>query len=194
MERPSLPDRPTGRPRVLVSACLLGRTVRYDGGHKLRVGLVAALEGAVEIVETCPEFEAGLGVPRPPMRVERKGAELRLVRPGTGEDVTERMEVFVRERVRTLRRARIDGVVLKSRSPSCALLTAPVIDAKGAVVGRTDGWFARALRAALGPVPCADEEELLEPRALERFLAAVRRRHALRRAFESATAGAPESG
>ena len=37
------------RPRIAVSACLLGRKVRYDGDHKRQDWLAAALEEVAEI-------------------------------------------------------------------------------------------------------------------------------------------------
>ncbi|MFH1810952.1 MAG: DUF523 domain-containing protein, partial [Pseudomonadota bacterium] len=51
------------RPRVLVSACLLGVPCRYDGAHKRYDGIEEALEGC-EVVLVCPEEAGGLGTPR----------------------------------------------------------------------------------------------------------------------------------
>ena len=48
--------------RVGVSACLLGRNVRYDGGHKLDRWITGELGRFVTFVPVCPEVEAGLGV------------------------------------------------------------------------------------------------------------------------------------
>ena len=55
--------------RVGVSACLLGQEVRYDGGHKRDRFLTDVLGSYVEWVPVCPEMEAGLGVPRPTVRL-----------------------------------------------------------------------------------------------------------------------------
>src|SRR3954466_16182711 len=59
------------RPRVGVSACLLGQRVRYDAGHKRDTFLTDVLGRHVEWVEVCPEVEAGFGTPRGPMRLGR---------------------------------------------------------------------------------------------------------------------------
>ncbi|MCB1020630.1 MAG: DUF523 domain-containing protein, partial [Acidobacteria bacterium] len=66
------------RPRVGVSACLLGEPVRYDGGHK-RQPWSEALGGAVEWVRVCPEVELGLGVPRETIQLEARGDDVALV-------------------------------------------------------------------------------------------------------------------
>jgi len=52
------------RPRVGVSACLLGEPVRYDAGHKRNAFLTEVLGRHVEWVEICPEVEAGFGAAR----------------------------------------------------------------------------------------------------------------------------------
>ena len=58
--------------RIGVSACLLGRTVRHDGGHKRDRFLTDVLGPHVEWVPVCPELELGLGVPRPTLRLETR--------------------------------------------------------------------------------------------------------------------------
>ena len=50
--------------RILVSACLLGEKVRYDGGHKRDLFLIETLGPHVEWVQVCPEVDCGLPVPR----------------------------------------------------------------------------------------------------------------------------------
>ncbi|MGZ8460996.1 MAG: 2-thiouracil desulfurase family protein, partial [Candidatus Deferrimicrobiaceae bacterium] len=50
--------------RILVSACLLGEKVRYDGGHKRDLFLIEMLGPFVEWVRVCPEVDCGLPVPR----------------------------------------------------------------------------------------------------------------------------------
>ena len=43
--------------RIGVSSCLLGREVRYDGGHKRDAFLVETFGQYVEWVPVCPEVE-----------------------------------------------------------------------------------------------------------------------------------------
>src|SRR5579871_5345167 len=52
--------------RVLVSACLLGHPVRYDGRDaKLDSDIIDKWVEEGRVVSTCPEVRAELGVPRP---------------------------------------------------------------------------------------------------------------------------------
>jgi uncharacterized protein YbbK (DUF523 family) len=48
--------------RIGISSCLLGRKVRYDGGHKRDAFLVDTFGRHVEWVPVCPEVEMGMGI------------------------------------------------------------------------------------------------------------------------------------
>ena len=54
--------------KILVSACLLGRNCKYNGGSNLDPRVVEFLRGK-EIIEICPEELAGLGIPRVPIEI-----------------------------------------------------------------------------------------------------------------------------
>ncbi|OLP58711.1 purine-nucleoside phosphorylase [Xaviernesmea oryzae] len=61
----------TGKAKILVSACLLGHAVRYDGTAKpLLHPLLARWQAEGRLVTLCPEVSAGLPVPRPPAEIE----------------------------------------------------------------------------------------------------------------------------
>lgn len=113
--------------RVLVSACLLGRRCRYDGGENRDVPLERELEEeGLEAVAFCPEEHGGLGTPRPAAWIEAEGAGAVLegrsrVVTGSGSDVT---EGFVRGAEGALELCGIQGIrkaYLKERSPSCGV-------------------------------------------------------------------------
>uniref|UniRef100_UPI001C5E654D DUF523 domain-containing protein n=1 Tax=Nonomuraea rhizosphaerae TaxID=2665663 RepID=UPI001C5E654D len=58
--------------RILVSACLMGRRVRYDGGAKASADAqLAAWRAEGRLVPFCPEVEGGLPIPRPAAEIER---------------------------------------------------------------------------------------------------------------------------
>lgn len=82
--------------RILVSACLMGRKVRYDGAAKTSGdALLAAWWREGRLVPFCPEVEGGLPVPRPAAEIEGgAGGEAVLsgaarVLTAGGADVTE---------------------------------------------------------------------------------------------------------
>src|SRR3954469_1881768 len=144
-----MPDAALPRLRLGISSCLLGAEVRYNGGHKRDSFLVDTLGRWVEWVPVCPEVEVGLGTPRPPIRLERHredhGEEIRLVMPGTGEDLTARMRAWAARRAVELAALDLDGYVLKKDSPSCGLERVKVYGTGG--IPRKDGrgLFAAAL-------------------------------------------------
>jgi uncharacterized protein YbbK (DUF523 family) len=112
-------------PKVLVSACLLGRACRFDGKDKRAAALVEALARAgVEAVPFCPEEEGGLGTPRPPAVIEGGDGEAVLegaarVVTSEGRDVTEAFLAGARLALETARRHGCEVAYLKERSPSC---------------------------------------------------------------------------
>jgi uncharacterized protein YbbK (DUF523 family) len=152
------------KPRVGISACLLGEAVRYDGGHKLDKPLLDALGPLVEWVPVCPEVESGMPVPRPTLDVRRDapGEAPRVVIHGTGEDVTAMLIDWSSRRLDDLEALALSGFVLKSRSPSCGLLPRD---------GR--GIFAAALTERFPDLPVREEGELTDAAARQRFLEAV---------------------
>jgi uncharacterized protein YbbK (DUF523 family) len=102
--------------RVLISACLLGRPVRHDGGSKRRddeVLLRWQAEG--RLVPCCPEVAGGLTVPRPPAEIAAAGT----VHTRDGTDVTAAFVRGAEAALATARRHDVRVAVLKDGSPSC---------------------------------------------------------------------------
>jgi uncharacterized protein YbbK (DUF523 family) len=65
------------RPIVLVSKCLEFENVRYNG-QLVRSRLVRDLIPMVDFVQVCPECDIGMGVPRDPIRIVKRGQDHRL--------------------------------------------------------------------------------------------------------------------
>ena len=153
--------------RLGVSACLMGERVRYDGDHRRQDTLLAFFEGKVEWLPICPEVELGLGVPRETIGLREVDGSLQLIAHRTRRDLTEEMRSWAARRLDEL--PRVDGLILKARSPSCGVGSAEVEDA-----GRsTDGLWAAAIRARFPAVPVAEETELQTTKACELFLQRV---------------------
>ena len=142
-----------GRSRILVSACLLGERVRYNGADATSSSAILArwlAEGRV--VPFCPEVAGGLGVPREAAEIQ--GASGHAVLEGSarvvtvgGVDVTRQ---FLDGAQAALERATREGVrmaVLKEGSPSCG---------SGFVY---DGSFSAIRRAAPGVTAALLERE-----------------------------------
>src|SRR5512137_569816 len=104
-----------------VSSCLLGQAVRYDSGHKKDAFVTGSLGRFVEFVPVCPEVEVGMPVPRPSIRLERRGGEVRLVDPRHHVDHTDAMRRWAARRVAEIQGQDLCGFVLKKDSPSCGM-------------------------------------------------------------------------
>lgn len=155
------------RPRVAFSRCFGFEACRYDGGIEVH-GVIETLQAACETVAVCPELRVGLGVPRPPIRIVRG----RLIQPSTGRDLTDDMaEVVADFAQRTL--PDLDGIVLKSRSPSCGRgdtrQYGHVDDAEP--TARGDGLFASRLARMAPDLAWADETRLADATWRPTFLA-----------------------
>ena len=103
------------REPLLISACLLGASCKYNGGNNaMPPALLAALEARYRLVPVCPERDGGLPTPRLPS--ERK--ENRVLNRA-GEDVTEAFRRGAQLALETARREGCRLALLKERSPSC---------------------------------------------------------------------------
>ena len=109
------------RIQIGISACLLGKSVRYDGGHKLDRFLTATLGQYVEYVPVCPEVECGMPIPRESMRLQGDPDSPRLVTGATKFDRTDQMIRWAEKRIAELEEESLAGFIFKSNSPSCGL-------------------------------------------------------------------------
>src|SRR5512139_3377023 len=97
-----------------ISTCLLGESVRYDGGHQLDRFVRDTLGQYVEYVPVCPEVECGFGIRRESMHLEGDPREPRLVTSRTKRDVTDQMLTWAHKRVAELERQDLCGFIFKS--------------------------------------------------------------------------------
>jgi len=115
----------TGRPKILVSACLVGCRSRYDAAvlevtdERLSRWLAWGL-----VLPFCPETAGGLPVPRPPAEISGGAGGDVLAGDGKvvtrpGKDVTENFIAGARHAVMAARFFAIRAAVLKDGSPSC---------------------------------------------------------------------------
>lgn len=106
--------------KILVSACLLGAPVRYDGASKaIEHGLLTQWLQQGRLVPLCPEQAGGLSTPRPP--AERVGERVITVQ---GQDVTPAFLQGAEQALAVCIKHKIRFAVLKENSPSCGSTTA----------------------------------------------------------------------
>lgn len=111
--------------KILVSACLMGAPVRYDGASKPSSdSRLERWRAQGQLVAVCPECLGGLSTPRPPAEIQRGDAQG--VLNGDAQVLTDQgLEVthaFIQGAQRTLTIALEAGctiAILKQWSPSC---------------------------------------------------------------------------
>lgn len=113
--------------KILVSRCLLGHRVRYDGGAHGPYDLLQQWLDEGRVVALCPEVAGGLPTPRPPAEIAGgQGAQVldgRLpVLTIDGADVTSAFVEGARQALALVREHGIRLALLKARSPSCGNL------------------------------------------------------------------------
>lgn len=110
--------------KLLVSRCLLGHKVRYDGGAHGPFDLLQHWQDEGRIVALCPEVAGGLPTPRPPAEIPGgQGAQVldgaQPVLTDAGEDVTAAFVAGAEIALQLVHQHGLRVAVLKARSPSC---------------------------------------------------------------------------
>jgi uncharacterized protein YbgA (DUF1722 family)/uncharacterized protein YbbK (DUF523 family) len=184
MQKPAVfPKIPIG-----ISACLLGETVRFDGGHKHDPYLTETLGPFFEYVPVCPEVGCGLPVPREAMHLVGSPDNNRLVGIKTGTDYTEQMQAYCDRVIEDLRPRGLLGFIFKAKSPSSGLFRVKLYTPDGNPLSQhTSGLFARAFTRAFPSLPCEEDGRLHAPALRENVIARV---FALKR-FRDEVAAAP---
>lgn len=160
---------PYPQPRLLVSPCLLQVACRYDGtDHPCPAA--RDLAPWVEFLPLCPEVEAGMPVPRPPMKFVAQGEQVLLQREQEATDLLPGLADWAATEVHQL--PPLEGALLKARSPSCAWADCKLHQGSfhGPLVGQRPGFFAQALLQARPGLAVCNEEQLVLPSQRHAFL------------------------
>ena len=105
------------KPKILISSCLVGENVKYDGGNNaLHVKILEQWKQEGLLVPLCPEVLGGLSVPRSPCEVI-EGTQTVICK--SGEDVSAEFAKGAKESLRIAQEEGVCMAILKARSPSC---------------------------------------------------------------------------
>ena len=158
--------------QVGVSSCLLGEEVRFDGGHKRDAYLTGTLASYFDFVPFCPEAAVGLGIPRQPIRLVRRGASVRAVGVKTPElDPTDQLAAYAETTTGQL--SHISGYIFKKASPSCGMERVKVYNEKGMPEQNGVGIYAGVLMQRLPLLPVGEEGRLGDAVLRENFIERV---------------------
>lgn len=101
--------------KILVSACLLGKNCKYNGGNNLNQGVLDFIEGH-EVIGVCPEQLGGLSTPRLPAEILDG-----VVMNKEGISVDAQFRRGAQEALAVALENKVDLAILQSRSPSCGV-------------------------------------------------------------------------
>jgi len=159
--------------RILISSCLLGEKVRYDGGHKREGYLVETLGRFVTWVPVCPEVDCGLPVPREAMRLVGDPKSPRLITSKGGVDQTEKMKAWAKKKLKELESIDLCGYICKKDSPSSGMERVKVYGDSGIPSKTGAGIFTKAFMEHFPLIPVEEEGRLNDPVLREMFISRV---------------------
>ena len=155
---------------ILVSACLLGHRIRYDGGSN-NIALLMEQAKHTQFIAFCPEIMGGLPTPRPAAEITSGSGEdvlngQSMVLDKNGKDVTSFFICGAEKTIQLANEHNITAAILKQRSPSCGSRQI------------YDGTFSRRTKAGMGvtaallhklAIPLYSEEDIT-PELLQELL------------------------
>lgn len=110
--------------KILVSSCLLGQPVRYNGKAYSIHPILEQWQQEGRVIAICPEVSAGLPTPRTPAEIEDGDAlavlqARKLVKDQRGEDMTQAFITGAYKALTLCQQHHIKLAVLTENSPSC---------------------------------------------------------------------------
>ena len=155
-----------------VSACLLGKEVRFDGGHKRSRFITDSLAGHFEFSAFCPEVAIGMGTPRQPIRLTGDTSNPEAVGVKTPElNVSQPLRAYGKKVSGDIHD--LCGFIFKKDSPSCGMQRVKVYNEKGMPERSGTGLFAREIMNAHPLLPVEDEGRLNDADLRENFVTRV---------------------
>lgn len=126
--------------KIAVSACLLGENCKYNGGNNYNKKLVDFVKDH-EVIALCPEVLGGLPTPRLPAEIVNG-----LVKQENGKSVDDEFKKGAKKALDTVKKNKVDLVILQSRSPSCGVnniydgsFTGKLIEGRGGLCKNFNG-------------------------------------------------------
>ncbi|MGE6388428.1 2-thiouracil desulfurase family protein [Pseudomonas sp. NPDC078416] len=161
------------KPKLGVSACLMGVEVRFNGGHKESHLLTRALTEYFDFVPACPEVAIGMGIPREAIRLVGDPDHPQAVGSvNHAMNVTEQLADYGEHMATEM--SDICGYIFMQKSPSCGLERVKVYRDNGVPFetgGR--GIYAQAFCARHPDLPVEEDGRLNDPVLRENFITRV---------------------
>lgn len=108
-----------GKEKLLVSSCLLGELVKYNGSHNgFDIKIIESLKQKYEVFSFCPEVEGGLPTPRVPCEIIAKDP-IKVI-DKEGNDKTKEFILGAKKTLEHCKKHNISKALMKANSPSCS--------------------------------------------------------------------------
>lgn len=158
---------------VGVSSCLLGHQVRFDGGHKRNHFVNQELAQWCDFTPFCPEVAIGLSIPRPTIRLMRRGERTLLVESKAGDKgYTDKMLHYAEQTAASAQALR--GLIVTSKSPSCGMARVKLFNESGQPLVETgSGLFTGVMMQKMPWLPVEESGRLTDAKLRENFVLRV---------------------
>lgn len=161
------------KPKLGVSACLMGVEVRFNGGHKESHLCTRSLNEYFDFIPACPEVAIGMGIPREAIRLIGDPANPQAVGSVHSElNVTQALADYGTHMATEM--DDLCGYIFMQKSPSCGLERVKVYQDNGVPApdgGR--GIYAQAFCARQPDLPVEEDGRLNDPVLRENFITRV---------------------
>ena len=147
--------------KILISSCLLGEKVRWNGAQKLNSDLISwCKENSIELIPVCPEDEL-FGTPRAPInlvQIEDKIESFMGAKKVTNKLKEKSIEIFDRNPDAV-------GFIGMFGSPSCGI----------SIGVKKAGKFSKGMMHKVSKVPTDDSRQMKNPNRRDIFLERVKK-------------------
>jgi uncharacterized protein YbgA (DUF1722 family)/uncharacterized protein YbbK (DUF523 family) len=161
------------KPKLGISACLMGDEVRFNGGHKESRLCTRELTQYFEFVTVCPEVAIGMGIPREPIRLVGDPENPQALGTVNSQlNVTRPLAAYGARMAEEL--GDLSGYIFMQKSPSCGLERVKVYQENGAPVdGGGRGIYAKAFCERHPNLPVEEDGRLNDAVLRENFVTRV---------------------
>lgn len=167
-QRQGLPQRI----RIGASACLLGKKVRFDGGHKRSRLMMDTLTDYFELVSYCPEVAIGMGTPRQPIRLVGKKDRPEAIGVKDFQlNVTQPLRSYGKKVAAGI--YDLSGFIFKKDSPSCGTERVKIYSSSGMPERSGIGLFAKEIMSTHPLLPVEEEGRLNDQDLRDNFIMRV---------------------
>ncbi len=161
--------RTFSKPKILISRCLEFDACRYDG-KLVTNSIIRKFKKYMDFVTVCPEVDSSMPVPRDKILLIESKNNQKLLQLSTNIDFTRKITDFTQNYLAHL--DDIDGIILKSRSPSCGIRDTKIFKNSRSekYIKKSSGLFAKNVIEQNGHLPIEDENRLTKNKYREHFL------------------------